>query len=422
MEIVMSAVAGELVSRFISFLVNKYNSSRPRSAEQVEERLQYLLMRACTIVEEADTRYLTNSSMMMQLKTLSEAMYRAYRGWISRGTRPSKMVQAPTRPYDVYLYTENFMFARHAEKQRLLSFLLQHNDHPGDCAPDVLPIIGGAAIGKKTLVAHVCGDIRVRSRFSSVLHLNGDNLMRIDQGRSMFGMMLVVIEFASDIGDDEWKKFHSFVKRMGRGSKIIIISKLQGLARFGSVKPVFLSTLSYDELRYLFKTLVFGSVDPAEHPRLVQIADEFAKVQHSITLVSTNMFADVLRRNLDVKFWRCILEKGLKMVQRNLSMYGELPTMLVQQGQPVDITDFAMHPLSMTRYTINASIKEESPSVTFGELLIDPSVRPEQDFILVSWKSRIAPHNTFAHFVTSYAQGADVGSSLLGRKRRGAPI
>jgi hypothetical protein len=475
MEIVMSAVAGELMSRFISFLVNKYNSSCPRSAEEVEERLQHLLMRACTIVEEADTRYLTNSSMMMQLKTLSEAMYRAYRVLdISRyqalqdGTgsnevrssfhlakRPRTTADKVThleshgalksleiavahmtefvvllggcermfrRPYDVYLYTENFMFARHAEKQRLLSFLLQHNDHPGDCAPDVLPIIGGAANGKKTLVAHVCGDIRVRSRFSSVLHLNGDNLMSIDQGRSMFGMMLVVIEFASDIGDDEWKKFHSFVKRMDRGSKIIIISKLQGLARFGSVKPVFLSILAYDELRYLFKTLVFGSVDPAEHPRLVQIADEFAKVQHSITLVSTNMFADVLRRNLDVKFWRCILEKGLKMVQRNLSMYGELPTMLVQQGQPVDITDFAMHPLSMTRYTINASIKEESPSVTFGELLIDPSVRPEQDFILVSWKSRIAPHNTFAHFVTSYAQGADVGSSFLGRKRRGAPI
>ena len=74
----MSAVAGELASRFISFLLNKYNSSSPRSEEQVEERLQHLLMRVCTVIEEADTRYITNSGMMMQLKTLSEAMYRGY--------------------------------------------------------------------------------------------------------------------------------------------------------------------------------------------------------------------------------------------------------------------------------------------------------------------------------------------------------
>uniref|UniRef100_A0A453A916 NB-ARC domain-containing protein n=1 Tax=Aegilops tauschii subsp. strangulata TaxID=200361 RepID=A0A453A916_AEGTS len=147
------------------------------------------------------------------------------------------------RPYDVYLYTENFMFGRHAEKQKLLIFLLQHNDPHGDHAPAILPVIGGASVGKKTLVAHVCGDERVHSRFSSILHLN-------------------VITFASDIEDDDWKKFHSFVITMGRGSKIIIISRLQRLARFGSVKPIFLTVLSYDELRYLLKTLVFGSVDP----------------------------------------------------------------------------------------------------------------------------------------------------------------
>ena len=43
------------------------------------ERLHHLIMRACTIVEEADTRYITNSGMMMQLKMLSEAMYKGYR-------------------------------------------------------------------------------------------------------------------------------------------------------------------------------------------------------------------------------------------------------------------------------------------------------------------------------------------------------
>ncbi|XP_044327289.1 uncharacterized protein [Triticum aestivum] len=78
MEIAISAVASELVSRFISFLMNKCHSSHAQSEEKKVERLQHLLMRACTIVEEADTRYITNSGMMMQLKMLSEAMYRGH--------------------------------------------------------------------------------------------------------------------------------------------------------------------------------------------------------------------------------------------------------------------------------------------------------------------------------------------------------
>ncbi|KAM0893213.1 hypothetical protein ACQ4PT_025257 [Festuca glaucescens] len=484
MEVAISAVTGELVSRFISFLMNKHHSSRhARSEEKMVERLQQLLMRVHIIIEEADARYITNSGMMMQLKMISEAMYRGYSvldnsryqaledsasfDEVSRsdsssiGLHLAKRSRTTTdkatrlkshgaleslesavanmkefvvllggcermsrRPYDVYLYTGNFMFGRHAEKQKLLSFLLQHNEPPGDHALPVLPVIGAAEIGKKTLVAHVCSDERVRSHFSSILHLNGDNLFRIlDYAKSMEGMVLIVVEFVSDVADDDWKKFHSFVITMSRGSKIIIVSKLQKLSRFGTVKPISLSVLSYDELRYLFKTLVFGSVDPAEHPRLVQIADEFAKVLHNMqgSLVATNTLADALKRNFDVQFWRCILDKGLRMVKRNISMYGVNPTMLVRQGQPVDITDFSLHPLSMIRCKTNVSIKEELPSVTFGELVADPRIRPKQDFILVSWESRIPPNNLFAHFVTNHAQDRYDGTTLPGRKRRGVP-
>ncbi|XP_037488419.1 uncharacterized protein LOC119366810 [Triticum dicoccoides] len=485
MEVAMSVVASELMSRFISFLTNKYqSSSHAESEEKVLERLQHLLMRACTIVEEADTRYITNSMMMMQLKTLSEAMYRGYSvldnsryralqdgGRIDKvnsndssssslylAKRPrtstdkairleshgalesleiaiANMVEfivllggcerMSRRPYDVYLYTDNFMFSRHAEKQKLLSFLLQHNDPHGDHALAVLPVIGGPTTGKKTLVAHVCGDERVRSRFSSVLHLDGDNLLSIlDHGRTMEGMMLVVIEFASDVADDDWQRFQSFFVRIGRGSKIIILSKLKGLARFGSVKPIFLSVLSKDELRYLFKALAFGSIDPAEHPRLVQIADEFVKVLNNMqgSLIAANSYADVLRKNLNVRFWRCTLDKAIRFLKRNLSIDGVQPSTRLSQGHRVDITDLTLHPLSMTRYTINVSIKAESPSVTLGGLIADPSIRPQGDFILTSWESRLPPHKSFVYFVTSHAQDTCEGSALLGRKRPGVAI
>jgi len=76
MELVVSAVAGELVNRFMSFLFNKYKSEE--HLEKKVRTLQDLLIRAHMIVEEAEVRYITNSKMLLQLKKLVEVMYQGY--------------------------------------------------------------------------------------------------------------------------------------------------------------------------------------------------------------------------------------------------------------------------------------------------------------------------------------------------------
>jgi hypothetical protein len=76
MELVVSAVAGELVIRFMSFLFNKYKSEE--QLEKKMKRLQDLVVRAHMIVEEAEVRYITNSKMLLQLKKLVEVMYQGY--------------------------------------------------------------------------------------------------------------------------------------------------------------------------------------------------------------------------------------------------------------------------------------------------------------------------------------------------------
>ncbi|KAI4962946.1 hypothetical protein ZWY2020_020613 [Hordeum vulgare] len=201
MEAAISVVTAELVSHFISFLKNKYQSSlnHAQSEEKMMERLQHLLMRVSMVVEEADGRYITNSGMLLQLKMLSEAMYKGYRVldtlryktlqdsagfenvsfndssssslYLSIPFKRSRTYSEkddkamrlesdcalesletvvahmaefvvilggcecmPRRLYDVYLYTNNFMFGRDAEKQKLLTFLLEHNNPPGDHA------------------------------------------------------------------------------------------------------------------------------------------------------------------------------------------------------------------------------------------------------------------------------------------------
>jgi hypothetical protein len=76
MELVVSSIAGDLVSRFISFIIKKYNSQV--NLKEKMGRLQQLLLRVHMVVEEAEGRHLTNSKMLLELKKLSEAMYQGY--------------------------------------------------------------------------------------------------------------------------------------------------------------------------------------------------------------------------------------------------------------------------------------------------------------------------------------------------------
>ncbi|CAD6212310.1 unnamed protein product [Miscanthus lutarioriparius] len=491
MESAIAAVAGELVSRFISFAFNRYCSSSSSSSsyedeglEERRERLRHLLTRVHTVIEEADARYISNSGMLMQLKMLSEAMYQGYHALdtltfqlqhevsdssislcsATRLKRPRTVLASAKkdkvhaalenletavanisefvvllcgcderlscRPYDAYLYIGNFMFGRHAEKQKLLNFLLQPNPSDDRAPPPVLPIIGALAVGKKTLVAHVCADERVRSKFASILHLNGDNFLTIvDHEKALVGMSsLVVVELVSDVDDVKWNEFYSFVTRAtSTRSKVIIISKLGRLARFGSVRPIFLDGLSYEEFWYLFKNLAFGSADPAEHPRLVHIAEGFAEELHqSGSLVTANALADVLRSNLNAQFWLSILNKCRKVIEKNLIAYGQLPNLLFEQGREVDLTDFVsspvINPLRVLPCTSSALAKTELPKAAFGELLLDPSVRPKGEFRLLTWESRLPPHTSFIHFVPNCTQDMPQGHSLSGRKRHTVPF
>jgi len=75
MESFLSAVLGELMTRSISFIINKC-SNPPGLA--VEDSLQRALLRAQVIIEEAVGRQITNQAMLQQLGLLRDAMHRGY--------------------------------------------------------------------------------------------------------------------------------------------------------------------------------------------------------------------------------------------------------------------------------------------------------------------------------------------------------
>ncbi|CAM0879186.1 unnamed protein product [Alopecurus aequalis] len=475
MEVVLSAATGDLVSRFISFLVNTY-SDAACSEEKRVERLQQLLLRAHMVVEEANRRYITNSGMLLQLKMLSRAMYHGYHvlhtfkcnqlikedsrevgitdSFASYLGTPLKRFRANgvtsnhrvdnrydledallkletvvsnmtefvillsgcesmmfRRPYDTYLYVDNFMFGRQIEKQQVINFLLQLNP-PG--SPPVLPIIGGNLVGKRTLVNHVWNDDKVRSYFSSVVHLNEVNFRRIEN-ESMSGRMLVVVTVDSDVNDGEWKSFYQAVTCLSTEIKVIIVSKIESLARFGTVDSIHLSRLQDEECNYLFKTLAFGSARAEDNPKLTLLAGEFIRLLGG-SFVATYPAAYTLRMNLSLPFWLSTLNTYKKFIKNNVSVYGEH-----QPGYPTDLTDFLPSPAAPLIIMPGRSEAEVSarklPKIRITDIIVNPSLRPKGDFDLVTWESRVPPYTEFISHVPSCAQPMPKKTS---RKKRGA--
>ncbi|XP_062208565.1 putative disease resistance protein RGA3 [Phragmites australis] len=76
MDILVSAVVSDLISRSASFLIKK--CSQQPDADKNLQRLSRLLLRAHAIVEEAEGRRITNQAMLWQLKMLTEGFYRGH--------------------------------------------------------------------------------------------------------------------------------------------------------------------------------------------------------------------------------------------------------------------------------------------------------------------------------------------------------
>ena len=77
MDVLFSAIVGDLISRSVSFMISRYSQQQP-GTDKIVQRLQRLLMRIDTVVEEAEGRRITNQGMLRQLKMLRQGMYRGH--------------------------------------------------------------------------------------------------------------------------------------------------------------------------------------------------------------------------------------------------------------------------------------------------------------------------------------------------------
>ncbi|KAL6627630.1 hypothetical protein ACP70R_031356 [Stipagrostis hirtigluma subsp. patula] len=449
MEVLLSAVASDLVGRLVSFLVNKYQD--PGAADDIA-RLQRALLRASAIVEEAEGRQIANRAMLQQLNRLRGQMCRGsyvLDAFMRRAATASRSLLPPgsdgadglavvesleaalsdmrefivllgscprvnRQPYSAYLFMESCMFGRQLEKEQIIGFLLQPAHDLG-----VLPVIGPHDVGKRTLVEHVCLDERVRQHFTKIHRLTGDDLEQSlsndheHHGSSMDATerSLIVIDLAGGGGDadeeeETWRRFRSSVRRRAHGeSKIVLISRAERHAGLGTAPPLRLRAPRREELWYLFKALAFGGADPEERPELVRIAVAlFASIPAGIApFAVANKAAASLRADLSARSWRRVLKVSAGATE--LELGGALPgwrdrpeekTGYYYPSMPVKDAPSAPC-LFYNRRKVTGMARSELPKVTVLELLDGGAAPPggEKRFDVLVWQSRIPPYASY---------------------------
>ncbi|CAO2161997.1 unnamed protein product [Urochloa humidicola] len=468
MEALLSAAAGDLVGRLVSFLISKFQE--PGSAPADVVRLQHALLRARVVVEEAEARQVANQAMLLHLNQVRREMCRGaymldtFRRRAVEPTRRRSHAMAASRslglqrgsdgagelsvlvlsmeaalsgmkefvvllgafprlnrqPYSAYLYMERCMFGRQMEKEQIISFLQQ----PAQDL-EVLPVIGPHEVGKRTLVEHACLDERVQHHFAKIHRLcSGDlDVQSQEPLQASLGSAersLFMIDLAGGDKDEErCRGFLSSIRRRAHGevSKIIIISKTEAHSCLGTVPPLRLRALRREELWYYFKSMAFGGADPEERPELVRVAmAAFAAIPDLTCFTKVSKVAASLRRaDPSARSWRRVLRVSVGVTV--LQLGGDEPW-IYYPCVPVDGAPDAPGLFYNSR-KLTGMAEGDLPKVTM--LGVGHGVVPggEKRFDMLVWQSRIPPYASY--IVTCDMERAaqvEVGKKQLLNKRR----
>ncbi|TVU40333.1 hypothetical protein EJB05_13792, partial [Eragrostis curvula] len=331
------------------------------------------------------------------------------------------------QPYSMHLILDKCMFGRQVEMEHLgvrfmgkrtgpVRFLLQ-SEVPGDKNRAILPIIGPRKVGKSTLVEHACKDERVREHFSQIVFLNGGNLTSENVealGDAAVNIdfhgerVLLIVELGGDrfprrldsesIDEGLWQRLYStYIRQIPRGSKIIVTSRLDKIASFGTTSPLRLQFIDQDAFWYFFKVRLFGSTDADEHPKVAAIAMDMA-IELNGCFLTANIYSELLRSNVDARFWSAALTNMKQVRQKNM-LGGAHQVDIWEVTEPVYVPTLNMSEdfVILDDYE-KRSVLDHSTAVTtmtVQEVLLG-TARPQGKFDVLAWISPIPPH--FSYF------------------------
>mgnify|MGYP003702526149 CR=1 FL=1 len=331
------------------------------------------------------------------------------------------------QPYNSYLFMDKCMFGRQMEMEHIINFLLRP-EPPNTLSVDnigVLPIIGLAKVGKSTLVKHVCGDERVCNHFSRILFLTeGDfreekSLLTLRDSGEIRHMhtsssvssggerLLVIIELAEDVADDKWTRMCASLRScISAGSKIIITSRLEKIAKLGTTQPLRLKFLSREAYWYFFKVLAFGSSDTKEHPELASVSMMMFNVYFDHELyknftgpfMDLNIMASLIQATFYEGNWLSLHAhtRGYFLLRRGLGNDFELKTKCVPIPKKNAVVQQYCVISDYCRVGVAHEEDQEVPKIDMQDVL-SGRVAPDGRFDIVLWRSHLPPYYSYIY-------------------------
>ncbi|KAM3393379.1 hypothetical protein ACQJBY_014196 [Aegilops geniculata] len=206
------------------------------------------------------------------------------------------------------------------------------------------------------------------------------------------GRTLIIIELLLDIEEPVWKSLYSAANsRITSGSKMIIVSRSNKIASFGTTEPLRLQFLTQEAYWYFFKVRSFGSTRAEDHPKLASMAMEMANLT-SGCFMSANIYNGILKGNFNPQFWSMALAALRNLKQTNISVYGDRFTHPWQMVEPTYLrrankTSSECVKLFLDYETCSAETGPEALGMMSAQDLLFGTVRLRGKFKVHAWTS-----------------------------------
>uniref|UniRef100_A0A453A9A5 Uncharacterized protein n=2 Tax=Aegilops tauschii TaxID=37682 RepID=A0A453A9A5_AEGTS len=210
------------------------------------------------------------------------------------------------------------------------------------------------------------------------------------------GRTLIIIELVMDIEEPLWKRLYSAAKsRITSGSKMIIVSRSNKIASFGTTEPLRLQFLTQEAYWYFFKVRSFGSTRAEDHPKLASMAMEMANLT-SGCFMSANIVSGILKPNFNPHFWSMVLAALRNLKKTNISVYGDRFTLPWQMVEPTYLRRVNKCVVLFLDYeTCSAETGPEARRMMSAQDLLFGSVRLRGKFKVHAWTSHLPPHYSY---------------------------
>ena len=212
--------------------------------------------------------------------------------------------------------------------------------------------------------------------------------------------LLIVIELLEDVDEETWNRLlHcSSQGSMPGGSRMIVTSRSEKIARLGTTPVLRLKCLPIEAYWYFFRTTLFGSDDPGQYPELTSLAMEMANLMQG-SFMFANVGAVVLRENFSARSWRRALSRTREYMDKNVSLFGEYPDDIKPTSWDHPRVTWSIVQERPDKYCMLYDIyergsQEEVPEIPFSDMLAG-CAHPRGEYEILFWKSRIPPYLSY---------------------------